>query len=193
MVLRIELQDRYSRLELLLRTLFGWLYILAPHVILLAIFGLWSAILSFIAFWVILFTGRYPESMFEYQVSIQFWAMRLNASLYNLVDGYPALMPGGQSDVVAVDIPYPEHLGRGHLLLKILFGQIYCVLPHSVVLYFRLIVTTVLMFLAWWVVLFAGTYPVSWHAFNVGTLRWSLRLGLYMNNMTDEYPPFSGQ
>jgi hypothetical protein len=131
--------------------------------------------------------------MFEYQVSIQFWAMRMNASLYNLVDGYPTLMPSGQSDLVAVDIPYPEHLGRGHLLLKILFGQIYCVLPHSVVLYFRLIITTVLMFLAWWVVLFAGTYPASWHAFNVGTLRWSLRLGLYMNNMTDDYPPFSGQ
>jgi len=49
------------------------------------------------------------------------------------------------------------------------------------------------MFLAWWVVLFTGKYPENWHAFIVGTMRWSMRVTLYMANMTDEYPPFSGK
>jgi hypothetical protein len=60
-------------------------------------------------------------------------------------------------------------------------------------LIFRVIATYVVMFLAWWVVLFTGKYPAQWHNFVVGTLRWGMRIGLYMNYMTDLYPPFSGK
>jgi hypothetical protein len=49
------------------------------------------------------------------------------------------------------------------------------------------------VFIAWWVVLFTGKYPETWHAFNVGTFRWITRVQLYMGFMTDEYPPFSGK
>ncbi len=50
-----------------------------------------------------------------------------------------------------------------------------------------------MMFLAWWVVLFTGDYPKAWHAFNVGLIRWQVRVNLYMTFMSDEYPPFSGK
>jgi len=60
MTLNITLQEEYSRGELLLRSFFGFIYILLPHAFLLAFFGIWGSILGFIAFWLILFTGRYP-------------------------------------------------------------------------------------------------------------------------------------
>jgi hypothetical protein len=69
-------QDAYSRAELLLRTLFGWLYIGAPHFIVLFFVGIWSAILHFISWWVILLTGRYPASFFEFHVKVLSWNMR---------------------------------------------------------------------------------------------------------------------
>jgi len=47
--------------------------------------------------------------------------------------------------------------------------------------------------IAWWVVLFTGQYPKGWHEFNVGTLRWSTRINMYMAFMTDDYPPFTGK
>ena len=54
--------------------------------------GKWGSILSAIAFWVILFTGRYPKSMFEYQVQLLRWQLRLNARKYNLSDDYPPFL-----------------------------------------------------------------------------------------------------
>lgn len=191
MKLEIKRQEEYSRGELLLRSFFGAFYIGIPHMFLLVFFGMWGNILAFISFWIILFTGRYPEDWFNYQVKLSRWSLRVNARLYNLVDGYPAFGLDAEDDHVVLEVPYPESLSRGKLLLKAFLGFFYVLLPHAFVLYFRLIWGSILSFIAWWVVLFTGEFPESSHNFLVGTLRWSTRVNLYMSNMTDEYPPFS--
>ena len=45
----ITQQESYSRSELLLRTFFGWLYIMVPHTLVLFFVGIWSSILHFIS------------------------------------------------------------------------------------------------------------------------------------------------
>lgn len=192
MTLNIVHQEEYSRGELLLRSFFGLIYIMLPHAFLLAFFGIWGSILGFISFWLILFTGRYPESFFEYQVKLLKWQLRVNARIYNLVDGYPAFGIDGSDDLTSLEIPYPE-LSRGQLLLKTFFGWLYCLLPHVFVLYFRGLGSFFVLFLAWWTVLFTAKMPVWMHEFLTGTLRWSFRVNVYMGNMTDTYPPFSGK
>ena len=191
-IYEIDHQVEYSRGELLLRTFFGAIYIVFPHSIILMILGIWSSILTFIAFWSILFTGRYPESMFEYQENLLRWQTRLNAVTLNLSDGYPAFGLNADHPGVEVEIPYPEELSRGEVLLKALFGWLYVGIPHGIILIFRLLITQILVFVAWWVVLFTGEYPRGIHEFNVGTLRWAFRANLYLQLMTDRYPPFSG-
>lgn len=193
MKLTINYQESYSRGELLLRTFFGFFYIMLPHAFLLMIFGIWSQIISFIAFWAILFTGRYPESFFEFNVGMQRWSLRVNARWYNLADGYPSFGVNGTDDATSLEIPYPESLSRGLLLAKAFFGLIYVIIPHIFVLYFRIIWGAILGFIAFWSILFTGTYPRSFFDFNVGTLRWLTRVNLYMGFMTDDYPPFSGR
>jgi hypothetical protein len=64
-------QDTYSRGELLLRTFFGGLYIALPHGLILLFLMLWSSILNLITFWAVLITGKFPESMFNYQLNLQ--------------------------------------------------------------------------------------------------------------------------
>lgn len=192
MTLNIVHQEEYSRGELLLRSFFGLIYIVLPHAFLLAFFGIWGSILGFISFWLILFTGRYPESFFEYQVKLLKWQLRVNARIYNLVDGYPAFGTDGTDDLTSLEIPYPE-LSRGQLLLKTFLGWLYCLLPHVFVLYFRGLGSFFVLFLAWWTVLFTAKMPVWMHEFLTGTLRWSFRVNVYMGNMTDTYPPFSGK
>ena len=189
----IKRQETYSRGELLLRSFFGAFYITLPHIFILMFLGLWGAILSFISWWIVLFTGRYPESFFEYQVKLKRWNWRLSAVVYNLSDGYPPFGLDSEFENATFEVEYPENLSRGTLLLRLFFGFFYVLLPHGFILYLRFIATLFLMFLAWWVVLFTGEYPANWHEFNVGTLRWAQRVGLYMSFMTDEYPPFSGK
>ena len=191
--MKVKLQDNYSRLELLARTIVGPIYIGLPHLFLLTFLGIWSQIVTFISFWSILFTGRYPESFFEFNEKYLRWNWRLNARLNNLCDGYPAFGINATDDYTDFNVDYPESLSRGHTLIKVLFGFFYVLLPHGFVLLFRSLASLVLMFVAFWVVLFTGEYPKSIHHFNVGTMRWSMRVNLYILLMTDQYPPFSGR
>ena len=193
MKFEITHQESYSRGELLLRTLLGFIYIILPHTFLLFFVGLWGSILSFISFWVVLFTGKYPQSFFEFQVGLIRWNTRVNARMYNLADGYPAFGISGSDEHTTVEIPYPESISRGLTLLRALLGVIYVIIPHGFMLFFRFIRTSILSLLAFWVVLFTGNFPKSWHAFIVGTFRWSTRVSLYMGYMTDKYPAFSGK
>ena len=155
--------------------------------------AIWGAILRFIAWWAILFTGRHPESFFEFQLNLLRWNLRLQARILNLSDGYPAFGLSGTDEHTMLEVPYPESLSRGTHLLKTFFGAIYVILPHVFILYFRVLWGMILNFLAFWSVLFTGNYPKNWHEFQVGTIRWGTRVNLYMGYMSDEYPPFSGK
>jgi hypothetical protein len=46
--------------------------------------------------------------------------------------------------------------------------------------------------IAWFAILFTGTYPRSLFDYVVGVQRWSLRVSAYaILLVTDQYPPFS--
>jgi len=193
MKLFIKNQESYSRLELLLRFFFGWLYIGIPHFFLLFFVSLWATILMIVAFFAVLVTGRYPEGMFNFQAGLMRWNLRISARTFNLVDGYPSFGINGKDDNVILEIQRPEKLSRGILLLRFFFGWLYVGIPHGFILFFREIATCVIAFIAWFIVLFTGKYPESFHAFVTGLFRWTNRLSLYIMFMTDKYPPFTGK
>ncbi len=189
---RVKYKPTYDRGELLLRSILGFIYIIIPHFFILLFIGLAAGVLNFISFWVILFTGEYPESFFDFQVRFMRWGNRVGLSLSNLIDGYPAFGLDSEHPDVVFGVEYPTNLSRGTLLLKTFLGFFYVLLPHGIVLYLRFIATAVLQFLAFWSVLFTGEYPENWHRFNVGTARWQLRLNAFMYNMDQTYPDFTG-
>jgi hypothetical protein len=191
MTFAIKHAESMSRGELLLRSFFGWIYILLPHGFVLLFMGLWGAILGFISWWAILFTGRYPQSFFEFQVGLIKWQTRVNARIYNLVDGYPGFGTTVEDPAITLEIPYPENLSRGMLLVKAFFGWLFVMIPHGFVLMFLAIGVYIALFIGWWAILFTGQLPKGIHDFLVGFMRWNLRVNNYMSNLTDTYPPFS--
>ena len=148
MKLSIVHQEAYSRIELIVRFLFGSLYIVLPHSFLLFFIELWGTVLSFVAFWVVLFTGKYPRNMFEYQEKHLRWRLRVNARILNLCDGYPKFGLTAAEEDTNLEIPYPETLSRGLLLLRLFFGIFYVVIPHLFLLIFRILWGLILSFLA---------------------------------------------
>ncbi len=193
MKFEIRYQEEYSRGELLLRTFFGFFYIIIPHLFLLYFLGIAAGVLQFISFWAILFTGKYPKDFFDFRVKLYRWILRLQARLLNLSDGYPAFGLNVEDENTELIIEYPEEISRGNTILKALFGWIYILIPHGFVLLFRFLIAGFMRFIAFWVVLFTGEWPESFHRFHVETLRWAMRVNLAMSWMTDEYPPFSGK
>lgn len=193
MRLIIDRQESYSRGELLLRTFFGYLYIGIPFVFVMLFVGLWASLLGFVAWWVILFTGSYPQNWFNYQVKVMRLQLRVTSRLSHLRDGYPSLSLSADDPECTLEVEYPESLDRLDLLLKSFFGFFYVLLPHSLILLFRGIWASILNLIGWFSVLFTGNYPESAFNFQVENIRWSLRVNIYMANMTDNYPPFNGK
>lgn len=189
-MLQVPHRAPYSRIQLLLRVVFGLVYIALPHVFPLMVLAVVSLLLMPVAWAAILITGKYPRPLFDFEVRLLTWQVRVNARLNNLADGYPPFGLKAVDRHVSVEIPFPARLSRPHLVLKLLLGWLYCGIPHLLVLTVRCIATLLLMVLAFITVLILGRYPEAWHRFNVGTMEHVLRVRLYLGGMTDEHPPF---
>src|SRR6187402_2653681 len=92
-----------------------------PHFIVLAF--LWAAffVLTVFAFFAILFTGRYPKGIFDFNLGVLRWTWRVAFYSYAALgtDRYPPFSLGPEPDYPAtLDIVYPEKLSRGLVLVK---------------------------------------------------------------------------
>jgi hypothetical protein len=65
-----------------------WLLVF-PHLIVLSFLGMAAAVCWFVAWWAILFTGRYPPGMFNFLVGVVRWSVRVNTYYYFMTDRYP--------------------------------------------------------------------------------------------------------
>ena len=60
-----------------------------PHLIVLAVLEIAAWVLAVIAFFVVLFTGRWPEGMRTFVLNVTRWYLRVDAYFLLLVDEYP--------------------------------------------------------------------------------------------------------
>ncbi len=81
--------DSYSRWSLLLRVMLLRPSTLVLHSIPLYFYGIAAVIVTFFAFWIILFTRKYPQGMFEFVVGFVRWQTRVTFYLFLLRDEYP--------------------------------------------------------------------------------------------------------
>lgn len=85
----IEYKESYSRARLIVRALFG-LFLIIPHIFVLyfKLIGVYFVVI--IAWFAVLFTGKYPKGMHNFLVGVLRHAYRLTNYLYFLCDDYPS-------------------------------------------------------------------------------------------------------
>jgi hypothetical protein len=182
-----------------------------PHYIVL--FFLWIAfvMLSVVAMVAIVFTGRYPRGIFDFNVGVLRWSWRVAYYAYGALgtDRYPPFTLAEAPDFPArLTVDYPEHLSRGLALVKWWLLAI----PHYLVIGFfvgggvwfgsRATDTDwpllgwgggligLLVLVAAIVLAFTGRYPQTIFDLVLGLNRWVIRVAAYAGLMTDVYPPF---
>ncbi len=84
-----EYPENLSRGKVVLKALLGWLYAGIPHGVVLYFYGIAVSVVTFIAFWIILFTGKYPRGLYDFVVGYIRWSQRVTTYLYLMRDEYP--------------------------------------------------------------------------------------------------------
>lgn len=157
--------------------------LLVPHFVLLYILA-GATYIPYAAFFTILFRRKYPRWWFDFLVAFLRYQERVFIYLLWLRDEYPALE---EDQAVHLEVEYPDHLNRWLPLIKWLLA-----IPHWMILFVLYVIALILVFIAWFAILFTGRYPKGFFDFLVGANRWYLRVYAYaFGLMTDKYPPFS--
>ena len=180
-----------------------------PHFVVLFFLWIAFAVSTVVAFFAILFTGRYPRSIFDFNVGVLRWSWRVGFYSHSALgtDRYPPFTLKDVPDYPAhLEVAYPKSLSRGLVLVKWWL----LALPHYLVVAVfaggawagvnaanddsgwtsGVGLIDLLLLIAGVVLLFTGRYPKGIFDFVLGMDRWVYRVVAYAALMTDTYPPF---
>jgi len=147
--------------------------------------GVVTFFLAIVSWFTIVFAGTHIAGIRQFTAFYMRWRVRALSYFMLLQDPYP---PFG-------DAPYPASLEvvdptgpRDRLTVGL---RLLLAIPHYIVLIFILLGWLITTIVAWFIILFTGSYPKGLYDFGVGALRWLLRVEAYLLLLVDEYPPFS--
>jgi Domain of unknown function (DUF4389) len=201
---RADLDPALSRWQWLVK----W-FLAIPHYIVLFFLHIAVVVVTVIAFFAILITGKYPRALFDFSLGVMRWRWRV--AFYALLalgtDKYPPFSLQSRADYPAdLEVDYPERLSRGLVLIKSWLLAI----PHYVILFaiftggWRLLrldpnefiaydlppLIVILLIIAVVGLLLTGRYPKGLYDLLIGINRWSMRVRAYASLLRDDYPPF---
>jgi Domain of unknown function (DUF4389) len=182
-------------------------FLAIPHFVVLAFLWVAFVVLTIVAWFAILFTGRYPRSIFDFNVGVLRWTWRVSYYATSALgtDRYPPFTLSAVDYPATLEIAYPERLSRGLVLVKSWLLAI----PHLIIV--GVLTATwsfgagdddgtrflfgggllgILVAVAVIILLFTGRYPRGLYDLIMGVNRWEYRVIAYVALMTDEYPPF---
>jgi len=177
----VEHPERLSRVTTFFRLLLAIPQLIATWLLLYALY-----ILTFLAWFGILFTGRYPKAFFEFTTGVLRWQANVVSYAALLRDEYPPFSWEPGAYPLTLDIPYAERQSRLRL-----FVRVFTIIPNVIALSFVQYAWYFTTFIAWAAILITGRYPRGLFKFSVGVGRWFMRQASYLLLLRDEYPPYS--
>lgn len=160
-----------------------------PAFIVLYIYTIGLMITTLIAWFVVLFTGKYPPGLYSFAVNTMRLTTNVYAYLFFITDEYPPWSgsdPKAQSYPSQFSVAYSGESNR----VTVLFRSILAI-PALIFAGVVFAVAEILGVIAWFAIVFTGRYPEGMLTFVEGALRSLMRVNSYYYFLTDVYPPFS--
>ena len=147
--------------------------------------GAVAAVCALISWFAIVSTGAHPQGLWSLAVFYLRWRVRVAAYTSLLRDEYP---PFGDGPYPAeLELPSPRQ-PRNRLTVAF---RLILAIPHLLVVWALGLAWGLTTLIAWFAILFTGSYPEPLYDFGVGALRWNVRVEAYLLLLDDAYPPFS--
>ncbi len=177
--LTVAYPERLSRLLIFVK----WLFVI-PLWIVAGLWGIAAFIVEVIAFFAILFVGRFPRGLFDFIVDWLRFVYRVSAY-------FPCLLVDKWSPEedhpLQFEVEYPERLSRGILLLKLLSGLFGVVGSLAVMAIYIIIILAIP---AWFIILFTARYPRGIYNVAVMLFQWSARVYCWQCLIRDDWSLF---
>lgn len=175
--------ERRSRL-----TTFFRLVLVIPHLIVATFWGIAIFVVVVVAWFALLFTGRWPEGMYGFTGGFLRYYTRVHAYLFLLADPYP---PFSGADHAS----YPVRLNVGPALanynrLKVLL-RIFYIIPAYLIVYVMNVVVELAAFASWLVIVVTGKQPKGLQDVIGLCVSYSARAYALFLLLTETYPPFT--
>jgi hypothetical protein len=168
--------------------LLKWCVLAVPHYPILILLYLAYPLSTVAAGVVVLCTGRYPRSLFEFNVGVLRWSWRVMNYRFpmNSTDKYPPFTLASAPDYPGdLEVDYPDRLKNWAVLVKWLLA-----IPQVLLCWSMEAPLQVLCVIAALALLFTGSIPQGAFDLLMGMVRWRYRVAVYVSLMRDEYPPF---
>lgn len=135
----------------------------------------------------IVFTGKYPSYVLNFNHALLELQTRFNAYVLLLTDDYPSIERNPKIAVILPDVEEGKKLGRILQIFKLIF-----VIPLVIVGFFYAVGAMFVTFVAWIATWSTGTYPRWALNYILGTISfWNRIYGYALLFVTDEYPRFT--
>lgn len=170
----------------------GNIILAIPQLIISSVLGRVAEVLAIVGWVLGIFTGKIPEGILKFIALYIRYNTRVSTYALFLKEEYPpfefdtTFADPGNDPRVRVDL-VPELEGRNRLTI---FFRGLLIIPHLIALFFVVIAFLFVLIIAWFAVLFTGTWPTGLRDFAIGLQRWTVRLSAYGYLLTDKYPPF---
>lgn len=178
-----EYVEKRSRLSTFFRAI-----LIIPHLIVVSVWGFIAFFAVVLAWFAIVFTGRYPEGLYSFVAGLNRYATAMYGYFYLLTDEYPPFGPETDNYPVRIGLS-PEPKAEYDRIKTLL--RIFLIIPPYIIAYAMGLVAQVGAFLSWIVIVVTGKQPKGLQDMIVLGLSYQQRVMPYYCLLTETWPAFT--
>jgi hypothetical protein len=176
----VEYEENRNRLTVAFR-----LILAIPHLVIAQVWTYFAEILSVVQWFIILFTGKRNEGIWNLQKSWLSYYCRVLGYVALLFDPYPAFASDTGPEPVRNAISLDATANRLTCALRIIWA-----IPVLIIGFLLAIAAEVVIIISWFAIVITGKQPRGMWDFVLKVTRFALQCYAYIMLMTDVYPKF---
>jgi hypothetical protein len=157
-----------------------------PHMLLVGVWGSVIELVSFIHWFIQVFTGKRNQGLFDFSNRYLDYASHVNTYIGLLFDDYPGFIDDAGKTPVQYNLDWDEPVNRLTTGLRFIWAipAVFIAMVLGLAVFFVTILT-------WFTILITGKHPRGQFDFQLKVNRYTMQTNAYISLLTDDYPKYA--